>query len=69
MSKDLACKWNFIERNEASQEQGREDSSFDYFKDKERCLVREYIQNSMDAYSCKNGLPYVREPIFVLVFK
>ena len=33
MSKDLACKWNFIERNEASQEQGREDSSFDYFKD------------------------------------
>ena len=60
MSKDLACKWNFIERNEASQEQGREDSSFDYFKDKERCLVREYIQNSMDAYSCKNGFPYVR---------
>ena len=39
MSKDLGCKWNFIVRNEASQEQGREDSSFDYFKEKERCLV------------------------------
>jgi hypothetical protein len=28
MSKDLGCKWNFIVRNEASQEQGRE-SNFD----------------------------------------
>lgn len=60
MSKDLGCKWNFIVRNEASQEQGREDSSFDYFKEKERCFVREYIQNSMDAYSEKSGYPYVR---------
>ena len=60
MSKDLGCKWNFIVRNEASQEQGREDSSFDYFKEKERCFVREYIQNSMDAYSEKIGHPYVR---------
>lgn len=59
MNKDLGCKWNFVVRNEASQEQGREDSSFDYFKNKERCLVREYIQNSMDAYSDTNGLPYV----------
>lgn len=59
MSKDLGCKWNFVVRNEASQEQGREDSSFDYFKEKERCLVREYIQNSMDAYSDSNGVPYV----------
>lgn len=60
MSKDLGCKWNFIKRNEASQEQGREDSSFDYFKEKERCLVREYIQNSMDAYSERNGTSYVK---------
>lgn len=60
MSKDLGCKWNFITRNEASLEQGREDSSFDYFKEKERCLVREYIQNSMDAYSDHNGVPYVK---------
>lgn len=59
MSKDLGCKWNFIVRNEASQEQGREDSSFDYFKEKERCLVREYIQNSMDAHSETCGFPYV----------
>lgn len=59
MSKDLGCKWNFIVRNESSQEQGREDSSFDYFKEKERCLVREYIQNSMDAHSETCGLPYV----------
>lgn len=59
MSKDLGCKWNFIVRNESSQEQGREDSSFDYFKEKERCLVREYIQNSMDAHSEACGLPYV----------
>lgn len=59
MSKDLGCKWNFIVRNEASQEQGREDLSFDYFKEKERCLVREYIQNSMDAHSSQNGVPYV----------
>lgn len=43
MSKDLDCKWNFVVRNESSQEQGREDSSFDYFKDKERCLVRERL--------------------------
>ena len=57
MSKDLGCKWNFIVRNEASQEQGREDSSFDYFKEKERCLVREYIQNSMDAHSFQDGVP------------
>lgn len=28
MLKDLGCKWNFIVRNEASQEQGRE-SNFD----------------------------------------
>lgn len=59
MSKDLGCKWNFIVRNESSQEQGREDSSFDYFKEKERCLVREYIQNSMDAHSETCGFPYV----------
>lgn len=54
MSKDLGCKWNFVVRNESSQEQGREDSSFDFFKEKERCLVREYIQNSMDARSDSN---------------
>lgn len=59
MSKDLGCKWNFVVRNESSQEQGREDSSFDYFKDKERCLVREYIQNSMDARSKRTNIPYV----------
>ena len=59
MSKDLGCKWNFVVRNESSQEQGREDSSFDYFRDKERCLVREYIQNSMDAHSNTCGIPYV----------
>lgn len=59
MAKDLGCKWNFNQRSESSQEQGREDSSFDYFKAKERCLVREYIQNSMDAYSNRNGFPYV----------
>lgn len=47
MSKDLGCKWNFVVRNESSQEQGREYSSFDYFRDKERCLVREYIQKAI----------------------
>lgn len=60
MSKDLGCKWNFVLRNESSMQQGREDSSFDYFKDKERCLVREYIQNSMDAHSKTSGEKYVK---------
>lgn len=60
MSKDLGCKWNFIVRNESSMQQGREDSSFDYFKEKERCLVREYIQNSMDAHSETSGEKYVK---------
>lgn len=51
MSKDLKCRWNFVKRNEASMEQGREDSSFSYFfSNKLRCLVREYIQNSIDAH-------------------
>ena len=50
MSKDLGCKWNFIVRNEASQEQGREDSSFDYFKEKERCLVRREFNKQVQNY-------------------
>ena len=49
MSKDLGCKWNFLVRQKGEMKQGREDSSFSYFKDNEiHCLVREYIQNSMD---------------------
>lgn len=60
MSEDLGCKWNFNIRNESSMQQGREDSSFDYFKEKERCLVREYIQNSMDAHSKASGENFVK---------
>ena len=49
-SLDLGCKWNFIPHQKGSMKRGREDSSFNPFKDHEiRCLVREYIQNSMDA--------------------
>lgn len=49
MSKDLGCRWNFLVRQKGEMKQGREDSSFSYFKDNEiHCLVREYIQNSMD---------------------
>lgn len=49
MSKDLGCRWNFLIRQKGEMKQGREDSSFSYFKDNEiHCLVREYIQNSMD---------------------
>ena len=49
--KDLNCKWNFVKRDPASYEQGSEDSSFKPFlSHKLRCLVREYIQNSLDAH-------------------
>lgn len=49
-SKDLGCKWNFVPKPKGTMKRDREDSSFDLFKDKEvRCLVREYIQNSVDA--------------------
>lgn len=52
MSKDLGCKWNFVDRRRNSMGQSREDSSFaPFIAHKFRCLVREYIQNSMDAHS------------------
>lgn len=51
MAKDLNCKWNFVVRNDSSMNQGREDSSLSFFfANKLRCLVREYIQNSLDAH-------------------
>ena len=51
MAKDLNCKWNFVIRNDSSMNQGREDSSLSFFfANKLRCLVREYIQNSLDAH-------------------
>ena len=52
MSKDLGGKWNFVDRRPNSMGQSREDSSFaPFIGHKIRCLVREYIQNSMDAHS------------------
>ncbi len=55
MSKDLGGKWNFVERRRNSMGQSREDSSFaPFIAHKLRCLVREYIQNSMDAHSKKH---------------
>ncbi len=52
MAKDLDCKWNFVVRNDSSMNQGREDSSLSFFfANKLRCLVREYIQNSLDAHN------------------
>ena len=52
MSKDLGGKWNFVDRRRNSMGQSREDSSFaPFIGHKVRCLVREYIQNSMDAHS------------------
>lgn len=54
-SKDLGSKWNFLDRRKASMGQSREDSSFAPFvQNKVRCLVREYIQNSLDAHSKNN---------------
>ncbi len=54
-NKDLGSKWNFLDRRKASMGQSREDSSFAPFvENKLRCLVREYIQNSMDAHSQKH---------------
>ena len=51
MAKDLNCKWNFVVRNDSSMNQGREDSSLSFFfANKLRCLVREYIQNSLDPH-------------------
>ena len=62
MTKDLGCKWNFVVRNDASMNQGREDSSLSFFfANKLRCLVREYIQNSLDAHNPE--LP--NEPVIV----
>lgn len=50
MIKDDGYKWHFLERQKGSMKQGREDSAFDHFTDSEiHSLVREYIQNSMDA--------------------
>lgn len=50
MSKDDGYQWHFLERQRGSMKQGREDSAFDHFTDSEiHSLVREYIQNSMDA--------------------
>ena len=52
MAKDLDCRWNFVVRNDSSMNQGREDSSLSFFfANKLRCLVREYIQNSLDAHN------------------
>ena len=54
MGMDLNCKWNFVVRNDSSMNQGREDSSLSFFfANKLRCLVREYIQNSLDAHNPK----------------
>lgn len=54
MDMDLNCKWNFVVRNDSSMNQGREDSSLSFFfANKLRCLVREYIQNSLDAHNPK----------------
>ncbi|UKK61408.1 hypothetical protein L6468_10475 [Prevotella communis] len=53
--KDLGCKWNFVQKPRGTMKRDREDSSFDPFKDNEvRCLVREYIQNSIDAAQKKD---------------
>lgn len=54
-SKELGCKWNFLPKRKGEIGQSREDSSFAPFVEhKLRCLVREYIQNSMDVHSEKN---------------
>lgn len=54
-SKELGCKWNFQTRSLSSMGHSREDSSFENFvHNKLRCLVREYVQNSMDAHSAKH---------------
>lgn len=50
MTKENGHRWNFVEKRKNSMGHSREDSSFASFVDnKYRCLVREYIQNSMDA--------------------
>lgn len=52
MSRDIGCKWNFVDRRGNTMGLSREDSSFaPFLAHKLRCLVREYIQNSMDAHS------------------
>lgn len=60
LDKELGCKWNFLTRRAGSLGQGSEDASFKPFiNHKLRCLVREYIQNSMDAYSKRLKDPVV----------
>lgn len=58
MSKDLNCKWNFVVRNEASFGQDGESSDFKCFEEHPlRCLVRETIQNSLDAHNKECAIP------------
>lgn len=47
---DLGCQWHFLKFRKGSEKRGKEDASFNPFSGHEvRCLVREYIQNSLDA--------------------
>ncbi len=65
MSEDLHCKWNFNEKRKSSMGQGKEDSSFAPFVNKQiRCLVREYIQNSTDAHIDLSKKPVRVEFVF-----
>ncbi len=46
----VTSKWNFVDEPQNIPSQSGEDSSFAQFKrTRERCIVREYIQNSLDA--------------------
>lgn len=50
MSKDKNSKWNFVEIPSNMPLRSGEDSTFDHFRSKPyRFIVREFIQNSMDA--------------------
>lgn len=65
--KELNSKWNFVERNLASQQQGGEDSSFsDFVSYRLHRLVREYIQNSMDAKDKDCNLKFVKVSFSIL---
>ena len=50
MSKDLGSRWNFVEIPPSIPSRSGEDSTFDHFRSTPfRFIVREFIQNSMDA--------------------
>ena len=61
MSKDINSKWTFVEMLPNVPSRSGEDSTFDHFRGTtSRFIVREFIQNSMDAATDTTGATPVK---------